>query len=320
MESIEFTAIEIKKTSIDTLGGTCRFLNKNDVLDDDQMAYADLLKTKLKLKLPMVKFGVTSAKDSGSANKKMYIHCTHTLIGDTVQKGKSVLTYKSIDHKLNHALKMTWNINCQLCIASLSNSNIPARQNAAEEYFSGLGDKIKGLLIDCKLKQKNLPLEEILQNAPRLMADVSRVMADYNEQLGNDVRTNPVQINVPNQPPPFTPRGSQNQQPPLTPPITPRSAIVSSNICRVLPTHFATPPPLRSASPQFSQSPSPTPVRKPKTIQRSTSFFDSSSDDFTTPLAASTSHETSSFNAKKTKKIKYTISTQAKYALKKGKI
>lgn len=84
---IEFTAVEINKTSIDTIGDTCRFLNKNDTLEDGQMTYADLLKTKLKLRLPAVKFGVTAAKDFGTVNKKLYVHCTHG--GNPVHKGKS---------------------------------------------------------------------------------------------------------------------------------------------------------------------------------------------------------------------------------------
>lgn len=108
-----------------------------------------------------------------------------------------VLTFKAVNHRLNQPLKMTWDKSCELCIASFPNANIPSRQNAAEDFYSGLTDRIKEILNERKLHQKNLTLADILRNTPRLIGDVSRTMAELSEEFQH--RTNPVQINLQDQ-------------------------------------------------------------------------------------------------------------------------
>jgi hypothetical protein len=333
---VQLTPLEVDSISTATVNGGFRFLNKNDALQPGQSTYSTFFKRKLNALVPTGKYGVDNFKESGSFNMKIYMHCVHN--GNKAFKGKSTLTFKVADLKANQPLNLVWDIECNLCQESFPSAGRAVQQNVSEVYYSGMGDKIIGLLNECKIQHKHLSLDEIVKHTPKLMAEVSRTLANYNEEYAAAHSRRPNHtghIEIQNPPVPFVPyvpqqRSTQVREVLPTPPPSrspsrspmriPTQSLNVAQVREVIPP--LTPSRSPSRRPIQSKSPSPTPVRKAKgrrsfNVIYSSSEEESDVDNFSTPLAASTSYENSSVKVPKQKKVKYAVSSQAKLALKK---
>lgn len=321
---LTLTAQEINRCSIKTISNEVRFLNKNDILKDNQITYSRMLKQKLKLVIPGVKYGVKNKKDSGSVNKKIYYGCNHKPLCKGIN-----LKYMGMDHKIGEALTFTIEGECVECTSLLSPKSVQSvGSDFSKKFFEKISENVNMVINSAEKLHTHSDQINLLKSIPKLMADISNSIVNVVKSYDNEDQVVPV-----------------NQE-------NPQTLISPTNLILFGPPMTAQTPATtfhhrQTLTPQTnnhqSRSPSPTPIRRrpqknvnhfndsdedrslsPKPIKRPrpriiSSFFGNDSDDelSTIPenitlIAASTSLENST---NLSPKVPYKLSKTAKNLL-----